>query len=100
MTGSAGAGDWGCGGEHCITCSDEGVAMTVLRVDRARELAICEAADGSQRSVEAALVAPLAAGERVLVHAGVAIASLAAGEEAAAERVRGRRPPRAERLAR
>jgi hydrogenase maturation factor len=74
--------------------------MTVLRVDRAGELALCEGADGSQRSVEAAFVTPLAAGDRVLVHAGVAIAALGDGEGAATERTYGRCPPRAERLAR
>jgi len=65
-----------CTGEHCVTCSDEAVAMTVLRVDRARELALCEDEGASHRTVETALVAPIDVGERVLVHAGVAIAAL------------------------
>jgi len=59
---------------HCITCSDEGVPMTVRRVDADRGLALCEDADGRRSSVEIALVEPVAAGDTVLVHAGTAIA--------------------------
>ena len=63
-------------GDHCITCSDEGVPMKVERVDDARELALCSAEDGSKSTVEIALV-DVAPGDRVLVHAGVALAELA-----------------------
>jgi hydrogenase expression/formation protein HypC len=63
-----------CGSEHCITCGDVAVEMTVLRVDEARELALCEADDGRHETVETALVAPVRPGERLLVHAGTAIA--------------------------
>lgn len=64
-----------CGPDHCITCSDDGVPMTVLAVDEARALALC--ADGDRhQTVEIALVAPISAGDRILVHAGTAIASL------------------------
>ncbi len=59
---------------HCITCSDEAVAMTVLRLDEERGLALCEDASGDRSSVEIALVEPVAAGDTVLVHAGTAIA--------------------------
>ena len=31
-----------CGSEHCITCGDDGVPMTVVLVDEARGLALCE----------------------------------------------------------
>jgi hydrogenase maturation factor len=65
-----------CGERHCITCGDDGEPMVVLRVDEQRELALCEAASGERSSVEIALVAPLIAGQRVLVHAGTAIARL------------------------
>jgi hydrogenase maturation factor len=61
---------------HCITCSDEGVAMRVLAVDEARGLALCAAADGARASVEVALVAPVAAGDALLVHAGTALTRL------------------------
>jgi hydrogenase maturation factor len=59
--------------EHCITCGDEAVDMTVIRV-RHDDLALCERADGARSSVETALVAPVQPGDRLLVHAGTAIA--------------------------
>jgi hydrogenase maturation factor len=62
---------------HCITCSDEGVPMTVIRVDTSRELALCRVEDGEAQSVEVALVAPVSPGDELLVHAGTAIARLA-----------------------
>lgn len=65
-----------CGTQHCITCGDDGDPMTVVRVDDERGLALCAAADGARSAVETALVAPVAAGERLLVHAGTAIARL------------------------
>ena len=64
----------GCGSEHCITCGDIAVEMTVLRVDDARELALCAADDGRHETVEVALVSPVRPAERLLVHAGTAIA--------------------------
>ena len=67
------AGD-ACGSEHCITCGDVAVEMTVLRVDDARELALCEADDGHHETVQIALVAPVRPADRLLVHAGTAIA--------------------------
>jgi hydrogenase maturation factor len=63
-----------CGSQHCITCGDIAVEMTVLRVDEARELALCAAEDGRHETVEIALVAPVRRAERLLVHAGTAIA--------------------------
>jgi hydrogenase maturation factor len=59
---------------HCITCGDEAVPLTVLKVDAERELALCQNADGERTTVEIALVAPVAPGDQVLVHAGTAIA--------------------------
>ena len=64
-------------GDHCITCSDEGVPMKVERIDEDRGLALCSDADGSRSTVEIALV-DVEAGDRVLVHAGVALAELTA----------------------
>ena len=43
-------------GDHCITCSDEGIPMQVERIDDARGLALCAAEDGSTSTVEIALV--------------------------------------------
>ena len=62
---------------HCITCGDEAVAVTVLRIDAVRELALCEAPGGEHTTVEIALVAPVAPGDELLVHAGTAIARAA-----------------------
>jgi hydrogenase maturation factor len=65
-----------CGSQHCITCGDDGVPMTVVRVDLDRGLALCAADDGARASVETALVDPVAPGETLLVHAGTALARL------------------------
>jgi hydrogenase expression/formation protein HypC len=62
-------------GDHCITCSDEGIEMQVERIDDARGLALCTADDGSKSTVEIALVS-VRPGDRVLVHAGVALTEL------------------------
>jgi hydrogenase maturation factor len=64
-------------GDHCITCSDEGIPMQVERIDDVRGLALCAAEDGSKSTVEIALVS-VEPGDRVLVHAGVALAELSA----------------------
>jgi hydrogenase maturation factor len=64
-------------GDHCITCSDEGIPMQVERIDDERGLALCAADDGSKSTVEIALVT-VVPGDRVLVHAGVALAELTA----------------------
>jgi hydrogenase maturation factor len=53
--------------------------MTVVRTDERRGLALCADGEGARHTVEAALVEPLTAGRMVLVHAGVAIASLPGG---------------------
>jgi hydrogenase expression/formation protein HypC len=57
----------------CITCGDVAVPLRVLRVDDVRELALCEDEQGEHTTVEIALVAPVAAGDELLVHAGTAI---------------------------
>lgn len=61
----------------CITCGDVAVALTVLRLDGRRGLALCADGDGRSETVEIDLVAPVAPGDRLLVHAGTAIARLA-----------------------
>jgi hypothetical protein len=55
--------------------------MTVVRIDEARGLALCAAADGERISVETALVEPVAVGDLLLVHAGTAIAVESAGAD-------------------
>jgi hydrogenase maturation factor len=69
---------------HCITCGDDGDPMTVVAVDRERGLALCSADDGLRATIETALVEPVIAGERLLVHAGTAIARLQPGSGAVA----------------
>lgn len=61
----------------CITCGDEAIAMEVLRVDAARGLALCADGEASRSTVETALVEPVEPGDRLLVHAGTAIARAA-----------------------
>jgi hydrogenase assembly chaperone HypC/HupF len=65
-----------CHSDHCITCADEGIPMTVLRIDSERALALCAAEDGAKSSIEIELVEPVQAGDCVLVHAGVALVRL------------------------
>ena len=61
-----------CEGDHCVTCSDEGVPMHVRDV-RDDGIAVCDG--GVEVMVD--LVAPVKAGDELLVHAGVAIARIA-----------------------
>ncbi len=56
----------------CITCSDEGIPMTVRSLDDTG-LAVCVDEAGACSEVDVALVAPLTPGATVIVHAGVAI---------------------------
>ena len=65
-----------CSEDHCITCGDDGVPMRVLRVDAGRGLALCADQDGDKSTVEIGLVEPVAPGDSVLVHAGVALVTL------------------------
>jgi hydrogenase maturation factor len=67
-----------CDEHHCITCGDDGDPMTVVRVDGERGLALCADEEGARHTVETALVEPVTPGDRILVHAGTAIASLPA----------------------
>jgi hydrogenase maturation factor len=60
----------------CITCGDVAIPMSVLRLDDDRGLALCSDDDGNSETVETDLVAPVTPGDRLLVHAGTAIARL------------------------
>jgi hydrogenase expression/formation protein HypC len=62
-------------GDHCVTCSDEGVEMRVVE-PRREGLALCTDGANDQVEVMVDLVGEVAAGDSVLVHAGVAIARL------------------------
>jgi hydrogenase maturation factor len=61
---------------HCITCSDEGVEMSVVAIDDARAMALCIDDGGAKHSVEIGLI-DAAVGDGVLVHAAVALARVA-----------------------
>ncbi len=63
----------------CITCGDEGVEMEVVEVDSSSALAACRDAAGSVSEVDLGIVAGVAPGDVLLVHAGVALARLEAG---------------------
>jgi hydrogenase maturation factor len=65
-----------CSAQHCITCGDDGVPMTVVRVDQSRGLALCEKSDGTRATVEIALIEAVAPDDRLLVHAGTALTRL------------------------
>jgi hydrogenase maturation factor len=60
----------------CITCGDVAMALTVLRVDEERELALCATDAGEKETVETALVGPVEPGDALLVHAGTALQRL------------------------
>jgi hydrogenase assembly chaperone HypC/HupF len=67
--------------EHCITCGDVAVEMTVLRVDGERGLALCEVG-GAKETVETGLVGAVAPGDGLLVHAGTALQVIARADPA------------------
>jgi HupF/HypC family len=60
-----------CDHDVCITCGDVAVEMRVVRVDG--DLAVCEALDGDIRTVEIGLLEGIDEGDRLLVHADVAL---------------------------
>jgi hydrogenase assembly chaperone HypC/HupF len=60
----------------CITCGDVAIPLNVIRLDEERGLALCADDGGKSETVEIDLVAPVAPGDRLLVHAGTAIARL------------------------
>jgi hypothetical protein len=57
----------------CITCGDEAVELTVVRVDEPANLALCRSETGEMESVEIELVRPVRRGDSLLVHAGTAL---------------------------
>ena len=66
----------------CITCGDVALPLTVVSVDGAD--ARCRDEHGRQELVATELVGVVAPGDRVLVHAGVAIERLSATTAATA----------------
>lgn len=60
--------------DACTTCGDVAVALTAVEAGD-RDVR-CRAEDGREQLVGVDLVGPLTVGDRVLVHAGVAISRL------------------------
>jgi hydrogenase maturation factor len=60
--------------DGCLTCGDVAVEVQVVEVDGAD--AVCRDPHGQEGRVGIDLVMPVESGERLLVHAGVAIAHL------------------------
>jgi hydrogenase expression/formation protein HypC len=60
--------------DGCLTCGDVAVPVTV--VEEGDEDALCRDAHGTQGLVGVELVGPVAPGDRLLVHGGVAITRL------------------------
>jgi hydrogenase maturation factor len=58
----------------CITCGDVAVEVRVIMVDGARELATGSDPAGLTTEVDTMLVGPVQEGDRLMVHAGTAIA--------------------------
>ena len=63
--------------DGCLVCGDVAVPVTV--VEAGEPDAICADDHGQQGSVGIELIAPVAVGERLLIHGGVAIARLEDG---------------------
>ena len=64
--------------DGCITCGDHAVELRVVSVDDARGLVVCADESGASLEIDVLLVAPVDPGDRLLVHAGTAIARAAA----------------------
>jgi len=65
---------------HCVTCGDEAIPLRVLALDPAAAQATCAAPDGARvQGVAVELVDPVAVGDVLLVHAGVALRNLGGG---------------------
>lgn len=61
--------------EGCITCGDVGVPLEVVALN-AGPIAVCRDERGAQEEVDVSLVDDVAEGDRLLVHARVALARL------------------------
>jgi hydrogenase assembly chaperone HypC/HupF len=69
---------------HCITCSDEALPARVLHIDEQLGTALVAVEDQTEE-VDITLVEEVVPGSWLLVHGGVAIATLAEGEAGAGE---------------
>jgi hydrogenase maturation factor len=70
-----------CTDEVCITCSDQGIEATVVAPPEGPwDLATVNTATGLEQ-VDVTTVGPVKPGQRLLIHAGMAIAALGPGIE-------------------
>jgi hydrogenase maturation factor len=60
--------------QHCVTCADEGTVMRVIELRDGN--AVCADELRRRHRVAVELIDPVAVGDEVLVHAGVAIKHL------------------------
>ena len=65
--------------DGCVTCSDAGIPVRVVSLERYD--ALCEDGAGNRAEIAVELVAPVGVGEVLLTHGGVAIGRVAAQEE-------------------
>ena len=64
-------GDCTLDNDGCVVCSDAGIPVRVISIEG--DDALCEDSAGNQTEIAIELVAPVAEGEILLTHGGVAI---------------------------
>ena len=64
--------------EGCVVCSDAGIPVQVISIEG--DDALCEDAAGNQTEIAVELVEPVAVGEVLLTHGGVAISKIEKAE--------------------
>ena len=60
--------------DGCVVCSDAGIPLRVISIEG--DDALCEDAVGNQTEIAIELVEPVAVGEVLLTHGGVAISKV------------------------
>ncbi len=60
--------------DGCVVCSDAGIPLRVISIEG--DDALCEDAIGNRANIAVELVAPVATGELLLTHGGVAISKV------------------------
>jgi hydrogenase expression/formation protein HypC len=64
--------------DGCVVCSDSGIPVRIISIDG--DDALCEDAAGNRTDIAVELVKPIAVGEVLLTHGGVAIAKVKKAE--------------------
>jgi len=64
--------------DGCVVCSDAGIPVRVISIEG--DDALCEDAAGNQTEIAVELVEPVAVGEVLLTHGGVAIGKIEKAE--------------------